>query len=283
MPLFEDTLAWAAARAHARARCRDARGGARASGFGRRVDRRLRRRARRAPASADRARVPQRARRVARRGGAPLARAREPSSGALHRGGVSRDACVRATTGPLRFMSRDASTRSTIRRWRSSAAAIRPAGGTETAFEFARSLAERGLVITSGLAAGIDAAAHRGALAAQGLTVAVLGNGRRSHLPREQPGLGEAIVERGVLVSHFPLGTPPRRVNFPRRNRIIAALSLGTLVVEAARGSWLADHRPRRATARADRVRDPRLDSQSPEPRLPSAHQGGRSSGRKRG
>jgi DNA processing protein len=111
------------------------------------------------------------------------------------------------------------------------------AGGVDNAFEFSRALAQRGLVISSGLAAGIDAAAHRGALAAQGLTLAVLGSGVDRIYPESNRGLCEAIRYGGALMSPFPLGTPPRRANFPRRNQVIAALSLGTLVVEAARGS----------------------------------------------
>jgi DNA processing protein len=109
--------------------------------------------------------------------------------------------------------------------------------GRDTAFAFAESLAECGLAITSGLAAGIDSAAHRGALAAQGITLAVLGNGIDCIYPRSNRALSEEIRFRGALISEFPLGTPPRRENFPQRNRIIAALSLGTLVVEAARRS----------------------------------------------
>jgi DNA processing protein len=109
--------------------------------------------------------------------------------------------------------------------------------GRDTAFEFAESLAARGLAITSGLAEGIDSAAHRGALAAQGITLAVLGNGLDRIYPRSNQSLSEEIRFRGALISQFPLGTPPRRENFPQRNRIIAALSLGTLVVEAARRS----------------------------------------------
>jgi DNA processing protein len=111
------------------------------------------------------------------------------------------------------------------------------AGGVETAFQFSRTLAGRGLVISSGLAAGIDAAAHRGALAAQGLTLAVLGTGVDRIYPESSRGVSEAIMYSGALVSSFPLGTPPRPTNFPRRNQVIAAMSLGTLVVEAARGS----------------------------------------------
>jgi len=110
-------------------------------------------------------------------------------------------------------------------------------GGVENAFEFSRALAGRGLVISSGLAAGIDAAAHRGALAAQGLTLAVLGTGVDRIYPESSRALSEAILYSGALMSSFSLGTPPRPANFPRRNQVIAALSLGTLVVEAARGS----------------------------------------------
>jgi DNA processing protein len=110
-------------------------------------------------------------------------------------------------------------------------------GGRDTAFQFAASLAAAGLGITSGLAEGIDSAAHRGALAAQGITLAVLGSGVDVIYPQANRPLSEQIRRQGALISEFPLGTPPRRENFPRRNRIIAALSLGTLVVEAARRS----------------------------------------------
>lgn len=109
--------------------------------------------------------------------------------------------------------------------------------GRETAGAFAEYLGERGLGITSGLAEGIDACAHHGALQAQGVTVGVLGTGLDVVYPRCNRRLCEDIEQQGALVSEFPLGTPPRRGNFPRRNRIIAALSLGTLVVEAARRS----------------------------------------------
>jgi DNA processing protein len=109
--------------------------------------------------------------------------------------------------------------------------------GRDTAFEFAESLAACGLGITSGLAEGIDSAAHRGALAGQGITLAVLGSGIDSIYPRSNQALSEEICLQGALISEFPLGTPPRRANFPQRNRIIAGLSLGTLVVEAARRS----------------------------------------------
>ena len=135
--------------------------------------------------------------------------------------------------------------------------------GSETAFEFAHCVAERSIAITSGFAAGIDAAAHRGALAARGATVAVLGSGVDMIYPRCNGPLGAAVAEHGALVSEFPLGTVPRRSNFPRRNRLIAALSLGTLVVEAARGSGslitarIAEHLGRAVFAVPGSIRNP--------------------------
>jgi len=109
--------------------------------------------------------------------------------------------------------------------------------GLENAFEFAQLLARRGLAITSGLALGIDTAAHRGALAAQGTTFAVLGSGIDWVYPRENRRLAADIACTGALLSEFALGAPPRPAHFPQRNRIIAGLSLGTLIVEAARRS----------------------------------------------
>lgn len=110
-------------------------------------------------------------------------------------------------------------------------------GGRATAKEFAAFFARSGLTITSGLAMGIDAASHEGALQVDGLTVAICAGGLDRIYPRENIGLAERIREHGALVSEFPPHVEPRRGHFPKRNRIISGLSLGTLVVEAARDS----------------------------------------------
>ncbi len=105
--------------------------------------------------------------------------------------------------------------------------------GYETAREFGRFLAAAGFVVTSGLAMGIDAASHEGALS-QGQTIGVLGTGLNNIYPKRNCPLAERIIEKGALVSEFPLNTAALPKNFPRRNRIISGLSLGVLVVEAA-------------------------------------------------
>jgi DNA processing protein len=110
-------------------------------------------------------------------------------------------------------------------------------GGAQTAFEFARHLGATGFCIVSGLAQGIDAAAHSGALAAGAPTVAFLGHGIDRVYPAANRDLARDIAKRGALVSEFPLGTAPGRALFPQRNRLISGLCLGTLVVEAARRS----------------------------------------------
>lgn len=111
------------------------------------------------------------------------------------------------------------------------------AQGVDDAGRFARELAESGLAIVSGLALGIDAAAHTGALAAGGGTVAVVGTGADLVYPAQHGALACAIIEHGAIVSEWPLGTPAKPAHFPQRNRLIAGMSQGVLVVEAAQRS----------------------------------------------
>ncbi len=107
-------------------------------------------------------------------------------------------------------------------------------GGREQAESLARGLAAAGVTVTSGLALGIDGAAHHGALAGGGYTVAVAGTGPDRIYPAHHHALAREIVAHGAVVTEFPTGTPPRPEHFPRRNRIISGLSLGVVVVEAA-------------------------------------------------
>ncbi len=106
--------------------------------------------------------------------------------------------------------------------------------GNDNSFNFAKALAERGYVIVSGLAQGIDTNAHKGAIAADGLTIAVMGTGINKVYPQKNQALTEAISNCGLLLSEFPLDTKPMPYNFPKRNRIISGLSLGVIVVEAS-------------------------------------------------
>ena len=110
-------------------------------------------------------------------------------------------------------------------------------GGIDNALRFAEALSEQGMTISSGLAAGIDAAAHVGGLSGLGSTVAFVGTGLDRVYPAANKKLAHEIAAKGLLVSEFLLGTPPVAEHFPRRNRLIAAMAQGCLVVEAAMGS----------------------------------------------
>lgn len=106
--------------------------------------------------------------------------------------------------------------------------------GEANARQFATALGQAGVCVVSGLALGVDGAAHEGALLADAPTIAVVGTGLDRVYPKRHLSLAHRIVARGALVSEYPLGTPPLPAHFPQRNRIIAGLSQGTLVVEAA-------------------------------------------------
>ncbi len=109
--------------------------------------------------------------------------------------------------------------------------------GRKVARDMAGELAKSGYIVISGLARGIDTNAHLGALEADGLTIAVLGCGLDRIYPSENTNLARRIVEKGAVITEFPLFTKPEKGNFPRRNRIISGLSLGTIVVEANKKS----------------------------------------------
>ena len=106
--------------------------------------------------------------------------------------------------------------------------------GEQNARQFAKAFASQGLYIVSGLALGVDGAAHEGALLGGGTTIAVVGTGLDRVYPKKHLALAHRIAACGLIISEFPIGTPPINANFPKRNRIISGLSCGTLVVEAA-------------------------------------------------
>ena len=117
--------------------------------------------------------------------------------------------------------------------------------GKEVTYRLTSDLAKNNVTIVSGLARGIDAMSHRAALEAEGRTVAVLGSGVDVIYPREHASLSRSIAEKGAIVSEFPVGTRPDARNFPRRNRIMSGMTLGTLVMEAGEASgalWTVRH-----------------------------------------
>lgn len=109
--------------------------------------------------------------------------------------------------------------------------------GIDVANRIAHWLAAQGTTIISGLAQGVDTAAHQGAIAAGGRTIAVMGTGIEQVYPRSNAGLAAKIAENGALITEYPIGTPPTGTNFPRRNRIISGMALGVLVAEAPENS----------------------------------------------
>ena len=170
-------------------------------------------------------------------GDARVARRSRARNHRLGRPGLSARAARAGPSRRRRCFSSDAANCSTDRRWRSSAAATATAQGAENARAFAQALSQAGLTIVSGLAVGVDAAAHEGALTGAGSTLAVVGTGLDRVYPARNRELAHRIAEGGGLLSEFPPGTPPREKNFPRRNRLISGLARGVLVVEAALSS----------------------------------------------
>ncbi|MDC0535462.1 DNA-processing protein DprA [Francisellaceae bacterium] len=106
--------------------------------------------------------------------------------------------------------------------------------GKQNAKEFAKALSNKGYCITSGIAYGIDSIAHEAAIQAEGQTIAVMGTGINLIYPSQNKSLAEKIIHNGAIITEFPLNTPPTRFNFPKRNRIISGLSVGTLIVESS-------------------------------------------------
>ncbi len=131
--------------------------------------------------------------------------------------------------------------------------------GSETAWQFAHHLAQHGMVITSGMALGVDTQSHKGALAAGGRSIAVAGTGLNRIYPARNKELAWQLIEQGAIISEYPLETGPLKANFPQRNRIISGLSVGTLVVEAAlkSGSLTQPEKPWNRGVRSLPFQDP--------------------------
>ena len=142
--------------------------------------------------------------------------------------------------------------------------------GQNIASQLAGELARQGITIVSGLALGIDAAAHRGALQAGGRTFALVGTGIDINYPRENAELAEAIAANGAILSELPLGAKPLAKNFPQRNRLISGMCLGVLVAEGARKKRRAQHRISCAGPRARSIRRAPQCFQPDRPRLQS-------------